>query len=72
MTAQHVRGVGKLICLILSIMAHELQVEGRTGEYWVDSKPSKSSKASQDKEAAKRLWDISVELTGADFKFPLS
>lgn len=47
-----------------------VQVEGRTGEYWVDSKPSKSNAASQDEAAAKRLWDISLELTGAEFKFP--
>lgn len=46
-----------------------LQVEGRSGEYWVDSKPSKSNAASHDVEAAKKLWDVSVDLTGAKFAF---
>ena len=46
-----------------------IQVEGVTSEYWVDSKKSKSNAASHDKEAARKLWDVSSELTKADYNF---
>lgn len=39
------------------------EVEGITGKYFIDQKPSRSSAASYDEEAAKRLWDVSLELT---------
>lgn len=39
-------------------------LEGISGKYFVDRKPVRSSSASFDEEAAKRLWDVSIELTG--------
>lgn len=42
------------------------QVEGVTGKYFVDCKPKSSSKASYDAATARRLWDVSKELTGAE------
>ncbi len=38
------------------------EVEGVTGQYFVDSKPVQSSKASYDTQAAQRLWEISEAL----------
>lgn len=42
-----------------------MQVEGISGKYWVDCQPKTSSKVSYDLDTAKRLWDVSQELTGA-------
>jgi retinol dehydrogenase 12 len=39
-------------------------LEGHTGEYWSNIKPSKPSDAATDDDAARRLWDISAELVG--------
>ena len=52
--------------LILRIM---MQVEGVTSEYWVNSKKSKSNAASHDRDVARKLWDVSSELTKADYSF---
>lgn len=35
-----------------------------TGEYFKDDRPARSSEASQDRDAARRLWEISARLTG--------
>jgi retinol dehydrogenase-14 len=50
-------------------LASSPEVEGVTGEYFVNRKPRTSSKPSYDQAAAARLWQISVELTRrtADF-----
>jgi NAD(P)-dependent dehydrogenase (short-subunit alcohol dehydrogenase family) len=39
-------------------------VEGVSGEYFVDRRPVPSSQVSYDEDAARRLWQISEELTG--------
>jgi len=41
-----------------------LQVEGISSKYYVDCKPQTSSAASYDLESARRLWQLSEELTG--------
>lgn len=45
-------------------LASSAEVEGVTGQYFANSKPKASSKASQDSAAAARLWDVSAELVG--------
>jgi NAD(P)-dependent dehydrogenase (short-subunit alcohol dehydrogenase family) len=45
-------------------LATSPDVEGVTGKYFVDKKSVRSSEASYDREAAKKLWDVSMELTG--------
>lgn len=45
-------------------LASAPEIEGVTGKYYTDCKPVNSSPASYDKEAARRLWQISEELTG--------
>jgi len=45
-------------------LATSPEVEGISGKYFVDTKAKYSSRASQDPEAARRLWQISEELTG--------
>ena len=42
-------------------LATSPQVEGVTGKYFVDMQPKYSSRASQEPEAAQRLWQISEE-----------
>jgi NAD(P)-dependent dehydrogenase (short-subunit alcohol dehydrogenase family) len=45
-------------------LASSPEVEGVTGRYFVRRKPAGSSPASQDDAAARRLWEVSEELTG--------
>jgi len=45
-------------------LASSADVEGVTGKYFADSKDVPSSPASHDEEAAKRLWEISEQMTG--------
>lgn len=45
-------------------LASSPDVEGVTGKYFADSKETRSSPASHDEEAAKRLWEISEQMTG--------
>ena len=45
-------------------LATSPEVEGVTGKYFSNQKPVRSSEASYDKEAAERLWNVSLELTG--------
>ena len=45
-------------------LASSPEVEGVTGKYFADSKETESNPASHDKEAAKRLWEISEQMTG--------
>jgi NAD(P)-dependent dehydrogenase (short-subunit alcohol dehydrogenase family) len=45
-------------------LASSPEVEGVTGKYFVRCASVKSSEASYDEEAARRLWEVSEELTG--------
>lgn len=45
-------------------LATSPEVEGITGKYFDQKKAVESSKISQDEETARRLWEISLELTG--------
>ena len=47
-------------------LATSPEVEGVTGKYFVDMQPKFSSRASQDPEAARRLWQISEDRTRLD------
>jgi len=46
-------------------LATSAEVEGVTGKYFTKQKAVASSQASRDKAAARRLWQLSEELTGA-------
>jgi NAD(P)-dependent dehydrogenase (short-subunit alcohol dehydrogenase family) len=45
-------------------LATSPEVEGISGKYFVESQPRPSSSASYDQDVARRLWQISAELTG--------
>ncbi len=45
-------------------LAASPEVEGQTGKYWVKRTPVRSSQASYDEVAQKRLWEVSAQLTG--------
>jgi NAD(P)-dependent dehydrogenase (short-subunit alcohol dehydrogenase family) len=45
-------------------LASSAEVEGATGQYFVKSRPARSSPQSHDRAAADRLWRVSEELTG--------
>ncbi len=45
-------------------LATSPDVQGTTGRYFVECRAQPSSPASHDQEAARRLWDISAEMTG--------
>ncbi len=45
-------------------LASSPEVEGVTGKYFIDKKPVNSSQVSYDQDAAKRLWQVSAQLTG--------
>jgi NAD(P)-dependent dehydrogenase (short-subunit alcohol dehydrogenase family) len=45
-------------------LATSPEVEGVTGQYFVDRKPGRSSPASYDEAAQRHLWELSEELTG--------
>ena len=45
-------------------LATSPQVEGITGKYFEDCRPYRSSPASYDEATARRLWEVSEELTG--------
>jgi retinol dehydrogenase-12 len=47
-------------------LASSSEVEGITGNYFVNCKPVASSAVSYDKTASHRLWEISARLTGQD------
>lgn len=42
------------------------EVEGATGRYFVKQRPAQSSRASYDQALARRLWDVSAQLTGLE------
>ncbi len=45
-------------------LASSPEVEGVSGRYFADSQPKKSSPRSYDEQVARRLWDVSAQLTG--------
>jgi hypothetical protein len=45
-------------------LASSPDVAGVTGVYFANRHPKRSSKASHDRDLARRLWEVSVELTG--------
>lgn len=45
-------------------LASSREVEGVTGRYWEKRRPIRSSPASYDEGAQKRLWDVSAQMTG--------
>ena len=45
-------------------LASSPEAEGVSGKYFVDCKPAASSKESYDEEVARRLWEVSAEMTG--------
>ena len=45
-------------------LASSPEVEGVTGKYFARQKPVNTSAAAQDDAAARRLWEVSLELTG--------
>jgi len=47
-------------------LASSPEVKGVTGKYFIDKKPVRSSQASYDLDAAKKLWDISENLCNLD------
>ncbi len=49
-------------------LASSPEVEGVTGKYFVKSKAVKSSPVSYDMDAARKLWDISLEMIGQPVK----
>ena len=46
-------------------LASSSEVEGISSKYYSDCKPQSSSKVSYDADVAKRLWEISQEVTDA-------
>ena len=48
----------------LVYLATSPEVEGRSGGYYSKRKPAKVSRAGQDDAAARRLWEMSAEMTG--------
>jgi hypothetical protein len=48
----------------LVYLAASKEVNGVTGKYFHRNREVASSEASRDPEAARRLWDLSLELTG--------
>ena len=49
-------------------LASSQEVQNITGKYFANKAPKKSSEESYNIENAKRLWDISIKLTGLDVK----
>jgi NAD(P)-dependent dehydrogenase (short-subunit alcohol dehydrogenase family) len=45
-------------------LASSPEVDGVTGKYFVDCKPAQSSAESYDVDVARRLWDVSAQMTG--------
>lgn len=45
-------------------LASSPEVEGVTGKYFIDSKEARSSAESHDGDIARRLWDVSAQMTG--------
>jgi len=45
-------------------LASSPDVEGVTGKYFARSRQQESSEPSRNEEAARRLWELSEELTG--------
>ncbi|MEB3330523.1 MAG: SDR family oxidoreductase [Candidatus Sericytochromatia bacterium] len=48
-------------------LATSPDLAGRSGEYWARCRPDTPSPAAQDPDAGRRLWELSVKLTGVDW-----
>lgn len=48
----------------ITYLASSPEVEGISGRYWAKRRPVRSSPASYDETAQRRLWDVSAEMTG--------
>jgi NAD(P)-dependent dehydrogenase (short-subunit alcohol dehydrogenase family) len=48
----------------LLYLASSPEVEGISGQYFIDRKPRQSSRQSYNEAAARRLWEVSYQLTG--------
>ncbi|MCD6400483.1 MAG: SDR family oxidoreductase [Anaerolineales bacterium] len=48
-------------------LATSPEVKGVSGKYFVDKKAAPSDRATYDLETARRLWDLSVEITGVNY-----
>jgi NAD(P)-dependent dehydrogenase (short-subunit alcohol dehydrogenase family) len=51
-------------------LASSPEVEGVSGLYFVKERPSTPSRAARDADAARRLWDLSLEMTGLPASTP--
>jgi len=51
-------------------LASSPDVEGVSSKYFVDCRPQTSNKESYDTDVARRLWDVSQELTGVTAQIP--
>lgn len=51
-------------------LAASPEVAGQSGQYFIDCRPRRSSPASYDTDAAGRLWDVSLNLTGLNRRYP--
>lgn len=51
-------------------LASSREVEGVSGKYFVDCRPVASQANSYDTAVAKRLWEVSSELTGVSAEVP--
>ena len=53
-------------CDTIVWLASTADLNGQTGGYYADRKPLESSPTSYDEDAARRMWELSAELTGLD------
>jgi len=49
-------------------LASSPAVEGVTGEYFIDCEPATPSRAARDDDSARRLWELSEQLTGVAWR----
>ncbi len=48
----------------ITYLAASPEIEGQSGGYYVQCKPARTSRLARDEAVAKRLWDVSLKLTG--------
>ena len=51
-------------------LASSPEVAGVTGAYFANGRPKRSAQASYDRDLARRLWEVSAELTGVSEREP--
>lgn len=52
-------------------LASDPEVKGITGEYWAKKHPKQSNQVSYDRDAWRRLWEVSTEITGIETIQPI-